>query len=158
MSLKIQNLIPAPNRPGQTNNFQQNFFGGTANLGTAFKITSSGTFTLLHSFIGFPEEGAHPYAGLIQGADGDLYGTTYNGGASARGTIFKMTSAGVVTILYSFSGGADGAHPYAALVWDRVFYLDTWDPALVTQFYGMREFAIEDSDGYIITFAERVQG
>ena len=90
--------------------------GGTANLGTAFKITSSGTFTLLHSFIGFPEEGAHPYAGLIQGADGDLYGTTYNGGSSDRGTIFKMTSAGVITTLYSFVGGADGAHPYAALI------------------------------------------
>jgi uncharacterized repeat protein (TIGR03803 family) len=55
-------------------------------------------------------EGATPYAGLIQATDGYLYGTTYQGGANNVGTVFKVTMAGVLTTLYSFSV-SDGWSP-----------------------------------------------
>ena len=60
-----------------------------------------------------------PYAGLIQGVDGNFYGTTYNGGAQGSGTVFKITPSGTLTTLYSFCGQtncADGANPHAALI------------------------------------------
>jgi uncharacterized repeat protein (TIGR03803 family) len=75
------------------------------------------TFTTLHSFDG--TGGADPYAGLVQAADGDLYGTTYEAGAHGSGTIFKITPSGTVSTVYSFcsqSGCADGANPLAALI------------------------------------------
>jgi uncharacterized repeat protein (TIGR03803 family) len=59
--------------------------------------------------------GRSPEAGLVKGSDGDFYGTTYEGGASNRGTVFKMTSAGVLTTLHSFNS-TNGSHPYAGLV------------------------------------------
>jgi uncharacterized repeat protein (TIGR03803 family) len=59
------------------------------------------TFTTLFSFD--VTDGADPYAGLVQGTDGDFYGTTFHGGVSAAdGTIFKITPSGVLTRLYSF--------------------------------------------------------
>jgi uncharacterized repeat protein (TIGR03803 family) len=84
--------------------------GGTHGLGTAFKITSGGAFTSLHSF-GGTSEGNTLSAGLIQATDGFFYGTTANGGLHDDGTIFKITSTGVLTTLYSFQGLVDGAHP-----------------------------------------------
>jgi uncharacterized repeat protein (TIGR03803 family) len=67
----------------------------------------------VHSFTG--ADGASPRAGLIQASDGNFYGTTFSGGAYNRGTVFKITSAGVLTTLHSFTG-ADGANPQAALI------------------------------------------
>jgi uncharacterized repeat protein (TIGR03803 family) len=97
--------------------------GGTDSAGTVFKVTPTGTLTTLHSFAGTlvsPADGAYPWAGLVLGTDGNFYGTTLEGGAQNRGTVFKMTSAGVVTVLYSFcSVGAscsDGYQPQAPLV------------------------------------------
>jgi len=58
--------------------------------------------------------GYRPFAGLIQGSDGNLYGTTYYGG-SAFGTIFKITPAGALTTLAAFTGG-NGEYPFAGLV------------------------------------------
>jgi len=87
--------------------------GGTADLGTVYRMTPAGTLTVLHSFTGAPADGSHPWAALIQGTDGHLYGTTYDGGASGRGTVFKITTSGAMTILRAFLGGADGAHLYA---------------------------------------------
>jgi uncharacterized repeat protein (TIGR03803 family) len=55
---------------------------------------------------------------LIRDAAGDLYGTTFQGGASAYGTVFQLDATGKETVLYSFTGGADGAYPYAGLVRD----------------------------------------
>ena len=85
--------------------------------GTVFKITPSGTLTTLHSF-DF-SDGLCPLAGLVQGTDGDFYGTTYIGGANGpplgQGTVFKMTPSGALTTLHSFDG-ADGAGPLAGLV------------------------------------------
>ncbi len=85
--------------------------GGTSNLGMVFKITSTGTLTILHNFVGAPNDGTYPRSGLILGSDGNLYGTTLNGGKANDGTIYKMTPAGVFTILYNFcsvTGCTDG--------------------------------------------------
>jgi uncharacterized repeat protein (TIGR03803 family) len=90
--------------------------GGTSDDGTVFEITPSGTETVLHAFAKSGSDGEIPYAGLIQGGDGNFYGTTYNGGASGLGTVFKVTPSGTETVLYSFAGGSDGEHPYAGVI------------------------------------------
>jgi uncharacterized repeat protein (TIGR03803 family) len=74
-------------------------------------------FKVLYSFTG-GADGGNPYAGLIRDAGGNLYGTTTGGGSSNRGTVFKLTPTGTETVLYSFTGGADGGNPYAGLVRD----------------------------------------
>ena len=91
--------------------------GGTSNLGTVFEITSTGAETVLHSFTGGATDGSLPAAALIQGSDGDFYGTTSTGGTNSFGTVFKITPTGVETVLYSFAGGTtDGSFPVAALI------------------------------------------
>jgi uncharacterized repeat protein (TIGR03803 family) len=97
--------------------------GGTSNFGTVFKITPGGTLTTLHSFSFSGSDGQYPYAGLVQGSDGNFYGTTHNGGTGNVGTVFKITPAGTLTTLYSFSG-SDGSYPQATLVQgsDGTFY------------------------------------
>jgi uncharacterized repeat protein (TIGR03803 family) len=81
-----------------------NFYGTTANggnnnctdgCGTVFKITAKGVLTSLHSFDG--TDGSTPNAGLVQGIDGDFYGTTYSGGANGCGTVFKLNSKNTLT-------------------------------------------------------------
>jgi uncharacterized repeat protein (TIGR03803 family) len=89
--------------------------GGTSNLGTAFVMTPTGTLTVLHSFTGGADGSAPQYGGLIQAADGNFYGTTYNG-AFGFGTVFKMTSGGTVTTPYSFGGSIDGGNPVGGVV------------------------------------------
>jgi uncharacterized repeat protein (TIGR03803 family) len=103
--------------------------GGTNDDGTVFKITPSGTETVMHAFAKTGSDGETPYAGLIQGSDGNLYGTTYFGGASGFGTVFKVTLSGIETVLYSFAGGSDGQHPYADVIQgsDGNFYGTTYD-------------------------------
>jgi uncharacterized repeat protein (TIGR03803 family) len=96
------------------------YVGGTKNCGTVFKLSSSGAETVLHSFLGRPGDGQQPMAGLIRDASGNLYGTTEIGGAYSDGTIFAMNSKGDREILYSFTGGADGARPVASLIMDKV--------------------------------------
>ena len=87
---------------------------GAGGCGTVFKITPSGKLTTLHSFD--KTDGANPYAGLVQGTDGNVYGTTVKGGARkgvSYGTVFKMTPSGKFTTLHSFDGPyKDGASPY----------------------------------------------
>ena len=95
--------------------------GGATTYGTVFKITPGGMLTTIHSFCIERRctDGANPYATLIQVANGDFYGTTYNGGANSYGTVFKITPRGALTTLYSFcaqSGCTDGQYPYAGLV------------------------------------------
>jgi uncharacterized repeat protein (TIGR03803 family) len=82
--------------------------------GTVFRVTPGGALTLLHRFDA--GDGAYPTASLIQGRDGNLYGTTQSGGKKKAGTVFKVTLAGKLTTLYNFTGGADGGLPEAALV------------------------------------------
>ena len=75
-----------------------NFYGTTPSggehlQGTVFRITPAGALTILHSFSGYPSEGAVPFAGLVQGTDGNFYGTTALGGANSEGTVFKLSSS-----------------------------------------------------------------
>jgi uncharacterized repeat protein (TIGR03803 family) len=94
--------------------------GGPDPTGTVFKVSKSGKETVLYSFCAVSgcADGESPYVGLVMDAKGNLYGTTTGGGASGAGTVFKVTSKGKETVLYSFTGGADGAYPYAGLVMD----------------------------------------
>ncbi len=95
-------------------------FGGATNNGTVFKINSGGTLRTLWSFCkvsGCPD-GDRPVTGLTVVPGGDLYGTTYGGGAHGGGTIFKITPAGALTTVHSFCGSfgcADGLNPEASL-------------------------------------------
>jgi uncharacterized repeat protein (TIGR03803 family) len=87
--------------------------------GTIFKISSAGNFSLLHTFTG--TDGASPQAGLIEDAAGNFYGTTYAGGATGWGTVYKMDKTGHLTVLYSFlpdSNPNDGTFPASTLVRD----------------------------------------
>jgi uncharacterized repeat protein (TIGR03803 family) len=90
--------------------------GGVPGPGTVFKLGKTGKEIVLHGFNGAGGDGARPYAGLIRDAAGTLYGTTYAGGASGYGTVFKVDKTGKETVLYSFTGGSDGAYPYASLL------------------------------------------
>ncbi|MGD0437302.1 MAG: choice-of-anchor tandem repeat GloVer-containing protein [Bryobacteraceae bacterium] len=107
-----------------------NFYGTTGNggaggcnepplagCGTIFRITPGGSLTTLYSFGAAspmslpPSDGSHPGAELVQGTDGNFYGTTGSGGAFNLGTVFKITPGGALTTLYSFTGAADGEYP-----------------------------------------------
>jgi uncharacterized repeat protein (TIGR03803 family) len=97
--------------------------GGAYTEGVVFKITPSGTESVLHSFSGNggianSTDGALPFASLIEGRDHNLYGTTQSGGVTGGGTVFRITLAGVATVLYSFnaSNGTDGVGPVASLI------------------------------------------
>jgi uncharacterized repeat protein (TIGR03803 family) len=102
-----------------------NFYGTTAGggsfscsppsrgCGSIFKISPGGAFATLRNFDG--SDGSVPFAGLIQAADGDLYGTTYTGGAHDDGIVFKITLSGTLTTLHSFDG-TDGSNPFGTLV------------------------------------------
>ncbi len=100
-------------------------------------MTPDGKVTTLHSFCSRVNclDGSYPIAGLVQDTDGNFYGTTENGGATNGGTVFNMTLNGKVTTLYSFTGGADGANPYAGIV-----------QAAGGNFYGTTQIG-GDSDG-----------
>jgi uncharacterized repeat protein (TIGR03803 family) len=76
---------------------------GGLGYGTIFKITSNGTFTLLHNLNG-STEGIGPNTPPIQGLDGNFYGTVGNGNNAVFGTFYKMTPAGVMTVLHTFDG------------------------------------------------------
>ncbi len=92
--------------------------GGSANLGTVFEISKKGVETVLHSFTG-GNDGASPYAGLIFGPDGALYGTTYQGGISGLGTVYRITPSGNETVVHAFQGiynNNDGSFPYGGLL------------------------------------------
>ena len=88
--------------------------GGANNFGVVYRADASGQVTPLYSFTG-GTDGFGSQAGLLQGADGDFYGTTSFGGAGLAGTVFKMDSSGTLTTLHSFSG-SDGAIPTAELI------------------------------------------
>src|SRR3989442_1413466 len=107
-----------------------NFYGTTGGVtgqscsngcGTVFMITPDGTFTNFHAFTG--PEGREPHAGLVQGSDGNLYGTASGGGAFTFGTVFQITTNGTVSRLASFNG-SNGGKPVAPLVLgpDGAFY------------------------------------
>ena len=88
--------------------------GGAGNTGVVFKVTPTGTETVLYAFGG--ANGETPWGSLIQDSSGNFYGMTYAGGASGLGVVFELTPGGAESVLRSFAGGAtDGAHPYGSL-------------------------------------------
>jgi uncharacterized repeat protein (TIGR03803 family) len=100
-----------------------NFYGTTSEggigWGTVFRMSAEGTVTTLHWFRG-GSDGAVPAGRLIQGFDGDLYGTTYGlssaQGESGCGTVFRMTLGGELTTLHAFTGSPDGCRASGGLV------------------------------------------
>ena len=90
----------------------------TGGCGTVFKMTSTGALTTLYQFCSLSNcaDGANPYGPLVQGTDGNFYGTTIYGGTNSNGTVFKITSSGTLTTLHSFSLFSDGAYPWAGLI------------------------------------------
>jgi uncharacterized repeat protein (TIGR03803 family) len=121
--------------------------GGTnGGWGTVFRLTADGTLTRLHSFN--YQDGAYPVGGLVQATDGNLYGTTSQGGVGGQGTVFQMTTNGVLTTLVWFKG-TNGASPQGTLIQARDGY-----------FYGTAEFggtgfngAPGSGDGLVFRFA-----
>jgi uncharacterized repeat protein (TIGR03803 family) len=93
-----------------------------SNCGTVFSITPSGTEQVLHSFSGYPVDGALPYASLVD-VNGILYGTTDLGGrgecyysGDACGTVFSITTSGSEKVLHGFTGSPDGGFSSASLI------------------------------------------
>jgi len=108
-----------PNLP--TQGTDGNFYGTTqqggnngTNCGVIYKVTAAGKISVLYNFEGYPKDGCRPIGLLAQGPDGDFYGTTYSGGdakahGNGNGTVFKISAAGVYTLLHSFTYGQSGS-------------------------------------------------
>lgn len=88
--------------------------------GIALQSAQAQTYKILHGFRGAPNDGASPLAGVILDAQGNMYGTTAGGGNSTCGcgTVFKLDTNGVETVLYNFTGSPDGGNPSAGLIFD----------------------------------------
>jgi len=89
----------------------------SGNCGTVFKVTASGTESVLHTFTG-GADGSEPWGPLVA-VNGTLYGTTLGGGGATGygyGTVFSLTASGQETVLHSFGNVPDGAYPYAGLI------------------------------------------
>jgi uncharacterized repeat protein (TIGR03803 family) len=90
---------------------------GTFGGGTIFRMTAAGSVAVLHTFTQGAAEGDYP-VGIVQSDDGNFYGTTASFGGDRKGTLFRMTTSGAVTVLHAFSPGSahfpnDGALPLA---------------------------------------------
>jgi uncharacterized repeat protein (TIGR03803 family) len=97
-------------------------YGGTSGMGTVFKLDQRREFTVLYNFTG-GADGGYPLAGVIQDAEGNLYGEAAIGGYSTCedegcGTVFKLSPTGEETTLYTFYDGSDGGFPAGGLVRD----------------------------------------
>ena len=89
--------------------------GGESGLGSVFQFKPGGATNALTTLVSFSgTNGASPFAPLMQADDGNLYGTTFSGGAYNHGTAFRLATDGTFETLYSFRGGSDGAAPYYA--------------------------------------------
>jgi len=111
-------------------------YGGTNGQGAVFCLSTNGVLSMLASFTD-DLNGSSPKAALVQGSDGNFYGTTEYGGSNNYGTVFKMTPAGALTTLHSFDN-ADGYYPCAALV-----------QGTDGGFYGTTSGGGSDSDGTV---------
>jgi len=106
---------------GRDGNFYGTTYEGANGYGTVFKVTPAGEFTTLHVFCSESNcsDGENPWGGLVEGTNGNFYGTASGGGAYYSGTVFEITPAGTLTTLYNFCpqlGCADGEIPEAGLV------------------------------------------
>ncbi|HEY1638208.1 MAG TPA: choice-of-anchor tandem repeat GloVer-containing protein [Rhizomicrobium sp.] len=94
----------------------------------AAPVLSAPAESVLYSFAGAPD-GATPFGNLVLDAFGNLYGTTVWGGNYNSGTVFKVSPAGIETVLYSFKGGRDGQNPYGAVALDpagNIYGVTAW--------------------------------
>jgi uncharacterized repeat protein (TIGR03803 family) len=92
--------------------------GGGYSVGTVFKLDKHGKETVLYRFTQQGQDGYSPFAGVVRDAAGNLYGTTYVGGANGWGVAFKLDTKGQATVLHSLTAGKDGAGPVAPLALD----------------------------------------
>jgi uncharacterized repeat protein (TIGR03803 family) len=106
--------------------------GDQSQDGTVFKLSPSGTLTVLHEFnaqsqvlsvnpVGFVNDGRNPRGPLFLDGSGNLWGTTYQGGSKDQGTVFVISNTGLYFVFYSFGssgGGADGKWPTAGVIMD----------------------------------------
>jgi uncharacterized repeat protein (TIGR03803 family) len=91
--------------------------GGSSGYGVVFAMNLAGSEKVLYNFTG-GADGASPQSSLILDSLGNLYGSTYSGGTYGAGTVFEVTKGGKEKVLYSFTGGTDGASPIAGLAMD----------------------------------------
>jgi uncharacterized repeat protein (TIGR03803 family) len=109
-------LFGATTNGGKINNI----CGGdqAGGCGLVFELDKTGeTERVLHKFTGDPD-GFFPEALLVKDAAGNLYGTTYVGGRTGNGAVFKIDTSGKEAVLYSFTGGSDGCGPYPGVILD----------------------------------------
>jgi uncharacterized repeat protein (TIGR03803 family) len=111
-------------------------YGGAHNFGAVFIISPAGAETVLYSFGDHANDGLYPTGGVVIDPAGNLYGTTSIGGVSNRGTVFKVAPGGNETVLYNFSGGADGCNPAAGVVIGKKNILYGATPACGAHNYG----------------------
>jgi uncharacterized repeat protein (TIGR03803 family) len=122
--------------------------GANGNYGTVFEITTSGKLTTLYNFCAQTgcADGESPSSGLVQGSNGNLYGTTLEGGANCFGaycgTAYEITLAGKLTTLHTFNPAAQGANPSSIL------------QATDGVFYGLTTSGGKDADGTIFTLSQ----
>lgn len=86
--------------------------------GVAFKLDAAGKETVFYTFGTGIADGVYPSAGLTRGPVGKLYGTAASGGTFNHGVVFRLDQAGTETVLYSFTGGSDGAAPSSGVILD----------------------------------------
>jgi uncharacterized repeat protein (TIGR03803 family) len=111
--------------------------GGTSNRGTVFRMTTAGAIKTIYNFTGIGSDGAVPAGPLTQGKDGNLYGTTVDGGGvNDWGATFKLTLSGIETVLHVFDSSIDGANPSAGLL-----------ASSYGNFYGLTGYGGTDGDG-----------
>jgi len=94
--------------------------GGSEGPGVVYKLDTAGYETVLYNFcsLQYCVDGREPYTGVVRDSAGNLYGTTFEGGNSGFGVVYKLDATGHETVLYSFTGGADGSYPQAGVIRD----------------------------------------
>jgi uncharacterized repeat protein (TIGR03803 family) len=134
------------------------YAGGVNGAGTVFKITATGQETVLWNF-GSGTDGQKPFGSLVLGQDGNLYGTTSEGGANGGGTVFKLTPAGVETVLWDFGAGSDGKTPKGRLLQasDGNFYGTTESGGALT-FGAVYKLTLSGTETVLYSFAYGTDG
>jgi uncharacterized repeat protein (TIGR03803 family) len=108
----------------QGNLYGTTLYGGSHNYGTVFQITMSGTETVLHHF-GLKPDGGYPQSPLILDKQGNLFGTTGDGGTktctfkTGCGTVFELMPSGDEKVFHTFLGIPDGSYLAAGLSADQ---------------------------------------
>ena len=134
-----------------------NTTGCYAGCGTVFKMTQSGVVTLLHKFGNSHDyDGAYPLSGLVEGTDGNLYGSTEDGGYSEGrdGTLYMITTSGTETVLGHFYSGDPAGHtPFGSLMQhtNGKFYGTTYEGGLLS---GGTVYSLDMGLGPFITFVQ----